>query len=389
MVALPVLCGKNNGTDAINPGTNDASCSSTVHALAKVLKSFHLNVEDSSGGVQSRKATCIPEAVREVIHSYVWDAVGAVYFPNDHRFTLQNPPYNVSIVFYESEDEEETKIEIPKPDGHPSNSSMANNAIEDLMSNSDNLKTPKFSLLLEWSIEGYEEGPKLWISQEEKLNRKASFESEDMDTRSDLQTVDEMDPSSSVQMDSSSVPLSSCINKFTEEEQLEEQNTWYCPRCKDHVRAYKSIGLWTLPDVLILHLKRFRFGNDDGGFGSSFNMMTPSYFSSHSYMQRDKIDTLVDFPVEGLDMSPYVMDDGRKANEHQEKSCLYDLIAISEHSGGLGGGHYTAAAKSCSNQKWYSFNDSYVSSTSPEDHVSSRAYVLFYKRRSSKSAMQK
>jgi hypothetical protein len=32
-------------------------------------------------------------------------------------------------------------------------------------------------------------------------------------------------------------------------------------------------------------------------------------------------------------------------------------------------------------RKWYSFNDSHVSSTSPEQHVTPRAYVLFYRRK--------
>ena len=37
---------------------------------------------------------------------------------------------------------------------------------------------------------------------------------------------------------------------------------------------------------------------------------------------------------------------------------LYDLFAVSNHYGGLGGGHYTAYAKN--NGKWYDFNDSSV-----------------------------
>lgn len=38
---------------------------------------------------------------------------------------------------------------------------------------------------------------------------------------------------------------------------------------------------------------------------------------------------------------------------------VYELYAISNHYGGLGGGHYTAFAKN--NGQWYEFDDSRVS----------------------------
>jgi ubiquitin carboxyl-terminal hydrolase 4/11/15 len=43
----------------------------------------------------------------------------------------------------------------------------------------------------------------------------------------------------------------------------------------------------------------------------------------------------------------------------------YDLFAVSNHFGGLGGGHYTAFAKNPLNNKWHDFNDSMVSSIKP------------------------
>lgn len=52
------------------------------------------------------------------------------------------------------------------------------------------------------------------------------------------------------------------------------------------------------------------------------------------------------------------------------------------HSGGLGGGHYTAYAKNFESGRWYDFNDSSVSPLSdPSRVVSPTAYVLFYRRR--------
>ncbi|TYZ61098.1 hypothetical protein PybrP1_000390 [[Pythium] brassicae (nom. inval.)] len=151
--------------------------------------------------------------------------------------------------------------------------------------------------------------------------------------------------------------LLSCLKKFTEREQLGESDTWYCPKCKEHVRAFKKFDLFALPKILIFQLKRFRYAQ------SSFSM------------HRDKISTLVTFPTEALDLSEHVRGPQRGA------PLVYDLFAVSEHSGGLGGGHYTAVAKNPDNQRWFSFNDSSTSETSAERAITSRAYVLFYVRR--------
>lgn len=71
-----------------------------------------------------------------------------------------------------------------------------------------------------------------------------------------------------------------------------------------------------LPEVLVFHLKRF----------------------SYSRYSKNKLDTLVTFPIHNLDLSQYVMNKDGKPH-------LYELYAISNHYGGLGGGHYTAYAK--------------------------------------------
>jgi hypothetical protein len=54
---------------------------------------------------------------------------------------------------------------------------------------------------------------------------------------------------------------------------------------------------------------------------------------------------------------------------------------LQQHSGGMGGGHYTAHALNARNGKWYSFNDSYCSESREGDCVGRSAYVLFYRKR--------
>lgn len=91
-------------------------------------------------------------------------------------------------------------------------------------------------------------------------------------------------------------------------------NFRYCPRCKKHWQASKKLDLWRSPDILVIHLKRFSFSR---------------YFKS-------KLDTYVDFPIDDLDLSNYV------CCKNSQLSNRYVLYAISNHYGGMGGGHYTA-----------------------------------------------
>lgn len=124
------------------------------------------------------------------------------------------------------------------------------------------------------------------------------------------------------------VTLDECLDEFYKEEVLSENDAWYCPRCKEHRRASKKFELWKTPDILVMHLKRFSASR---GF-------------------RDKLDVLVDFPVEGLDMN------GRVENPEPGESLIYDLFAVDNHYGGLGGGHYTAYAKNFMSGEWNEYN---------------------------------
>ncbi|KAF3610754.1 hypothetical protein DY000_02048760 [Brassica cretica] len=91
-----------------------------------------------------------------------------------------------------------------------------------------------------------------------------------------------------------------------------------------------------------------------------------------------KIDTFVNFPIHDLDLSKYV-------KNKEGESYLYELYAISNHEGGMGGGHYTAYAKLMDENKWYEFDDRRVSAIDESKIKSSAAYVLFYRRVRSES----
>ncbi|KAK4365567.1 hypothetical protein RND71_016925 [Anisodus tanguticus] len=61
-------------------------------------------------------------------------------------------------------------------------------------------------------------------------------------------------------------------------------------------------------------------------------------------------------------------------------SHVYELYAISNHYGGLGGRHYTAYCKLIDDDRWYHCDDSHVSPVAESDIKTSAAYVLFYQR---------
>lgn len=170
----------------------------------------------------------------------------------------------------------------------------------------------------------------------------------------EAEAYDKHESMSQPQKKRSSVALRDCIELFITMEVLGEHDLWYCPICKKHQQATKKFDLWSLPKILVVHLKRF----------------------SYNRYWRDKLDTLVEFPIRDLNMSEFVYNP--KAGLY-----IYDLVAVSNHYGGMGGGHYTAYAKNKIDGQWYYFDDSSVSGASEDQIVTKAAYVLFYQRRDS------
>lgn len=152
------------------------------------------------------------------------------------------------------------------------------------------------------------------------FNPKTVPVAEDMDLRAKLNKRS--------QRARSGIDLEDCFAETGKTEILSEENAWYCSRCKELRRASKTLEIWTTPDILVVHLKRF---------------------SGERY-RRDKVDILVDFPLEGLDLTK------RVGCKEDGKEYVYDLFAVDNHYGGLGGGHYTAYAKNFVDEKWYDFN---------------------------------
>ena len=51
--------------------------------------------------------------------------------------------------------------------------------------------------------------------------------------------------------------LEDCFELFTEQEELTDENSWFCPNCRKQTNAYKKLCISEVPPILIIHLKRF------------------------------------------------------------------------------------------------------------------------------------
>ncbi|KAG8575576.1 hypothetical protein GDO81_009604 [Engystomops pustulosus] len=84
---------------------------------------------------------------------------------------------------------------------------------------------------------------------------------------------------------SSKCSLQECLKSFSKEEKLTDNNRFFCSNCKTRRDSLKKIEIWKLPPVLLVHLKRF----------------------SYEGRWKQKLQTYVDFPLEHLDLSHYVI----------------------------------------------------------------------------------
>ncbi|XP_023328077.1 ubiquitin carboxyl-terminal hydrolase 2 isoform X2 [Eurytemora carolleeae] len=146
---------------------------------------------------------------------------------------------------------------------------------------------------------------------------------------------------------SGEISLHECLENFTKEEVMDGDEMPTCGRCKTRRRCTKFYSLYKLPKVLVVHLKRF----------------------SPTEKYRSKLSNSVTFPLTSFDVSKFSDCPGRST---------YSCYAVSNHSGTLYSGHYTAYARNPKTSQWHYFNDSRVSSSSSGSVISNEAYLLFF-----------
>jgi len=138
------------------------------------------------------------------------------------------------------------------------------------------------------------------------------------------------------------------IAAYTAPESMTGTNAWYDDKSDVHRDAQKRTMFWSLPDVLVIQLARWTVTNA-------------------------KSRVVIDFPLDRLDLSQYVV--GYRQTEY-----VYRLDGVCYHHGGVGGGHYTAAARNLRGQ-WRHFDDRVVKAMRCDEICSHDAYLLFYTKK--------
>jgi ubiquitin C-terminal hydrolase len=157
-------------------------------------------------------------------------------------------------------------------------------------------------------------------------------------------------PQKDIKLHSSTAPnydtIYDCLAKFTELERLEGNNQWLCGKCKELQDANKLLRYLALPEVLIIHLKRFKVIGKKA---------------------RKKISSLVEFPIILL------------LNTIDNKRHMYGLYGIINHIGDMESGHYTIYCRNLKKRsEWLEFDDHRVKSIKDTQLITEKAYVLFY-----------
>lgn len=146
------------------------------------------------------------------------------------------------------------------------------------------------------------------------------------------------------------VKLQECLDNYFNKNEI--ISSWCCDKCKE-TGCSKELDLWSIPNYLVIHLKRF---TNSGA----------------------KINTHIDYPLDNLDLTKYISK--RKGDPN---NYIYSLYAVNYHSGSMNGGHYWSACKNI-DENWYTFNDgdvSKINNLNLSQIVTPQSYILFYYRK--------
>ena len=147
------------------------------------------------------------------------------------------------------------------------------------------------------------------------------------------------------------ISLKELIKSYSYPQEIND--TIFCNKCQNNVKAYSKVEIANYPKILIIYINKV---------------------IDHQYY-----DNKINFPSE-----LYLPDDNSKENSKNEK--CYDLIGLIEHFGSESVGHYISKCKNYIDGNWYRFNDSIVDKTtipekSDKTTDSSSVIILFYQSR--------
>jgi hypothetical protein len=139
-------------------------------------------------------------------------------------------------------------------------------------------------------------------------------------------------------------------------------------------RATKQSRLASIPPILTLHLKRFRYGSDGRPLppparrGREVSQLLGASGSA-------KIEGHIKF-LEFFDLKPFLTEE----LSGQVKSMFCRLFAVIVHAGkNSHSGHYVAYVRNVNKNEWWKMDDARVSRVSKQEVLNAEAYMLFYR----------
>ena len=140
-----------------------------------------------------------------------------------------------------------------------------------------------------------------------------------------------------------------CLDDFFSDERIEGENALLNETTGIKEDIIKGTCVWNFPKILIISIQRVHNSS------------------------RNKNDTAIHYPIDGLDLQKYV-------SGFSPEKYVYDLFGVCLHHGQVNYGHYTAFVRL--QQDWYHYNDHLVTPVKNiNDIVSPYAYSLFYRRK--------
>jgi ubiquitin carboxyl-terminal hydrolase 9/24 len=161
--------------------------------------------------------------------------------------------------------------------------------------------------------------------------------------------------------------IQEALASMTEVEIMEGDNQVFCDQCKKNTDTVLRTAISTLPNVLILSLKRFDL---DFTTFETVKLNSRCAFGQTLNMKEYTLDGLEAAEKEDFERGPDDMDIGTDdgATNRADEEYEYKLAGVLVHAGVAQGGHYYSFIKDRSpgsEERWYRFDDEDVTSFDP------------------------
>ena len=175
--------------------------------------------------------------------------------------------------------------------------------------------------------------------------------------------------------------VETAFQRFSQPETLD--SGYKCEKCSRIGKATKESRLASIPPILTLHLKRFRYGtgvgNGDAGSRRAARSEVGQLLAGSELYGKSgsaKIEGHVKFPVL-LNLQPFLTED-LQANSKGDTLCR--LFAVIVHAGANShSGHYVSYVRHLTRNEWWKCDDGRVTLVTVDEVCRQEAYMLFYR----------